>query len=440
MSGLEIVAIVACVAGLVSAFNDGNKILAKIKKRRADRKAPPPTFLLEQSLQRAPQDIEREREMGIERCGEAFKVGDGAYKLPLSVAYAEAIRDATEVSIIALQGIHINLQKTLLNQLLAALDDDQMTDFSTLVDASDSARDHTVVTLIQLRSRLYQSVPTAGLAPTPHPFSAPNSVSTVAPSERLKGKRHSSSSSLLHILEGMGEDTAAVWEGELSQKISTRRRSSVMSVSQTRPIQGSYPLPDPGYGNTPLSPSPSPSTLARPTAENNYLGFCKGAWKTQDYDAKAMQKVSDYQSFSGGAYYMVCSSRKCAFADHLDPNKLRQSLPHGVKYRLAFLSRSHIPQAKVKKGRYDFQCMFCVFRGLTSPPLQGVNSLLDHLVSHRGEVLGDVLLDRTRCISGYVAEDCDSFDINLFPIEDSRDDRLIPTAGVWTVQQGALGS
>jgi hypothetical protein len=81
MSGVEIIAIIACVAGVISAFDDGSKILRQIKKRRARRKALQPPAVLEQSLQGAPQDIEREKALGIARCGQAFAIGDGAFEL-----------------------------------------------------------------------------------------------------------------------------------------------------------------------------------------------------------------------------------------------------------------------------------------------------------------------------------------------------------------------
>lgn len=79
MSGLEIFTIIATVAGVVSAFNDGSAILKKLKDKRRARNAPPPTRYLDHSLEQAPRDIEAETNRGLERFGKAFEQGDSRY-------------------------------------------------------------------------------------------------------------------------------------------------------------------------------------------------------------------------------------------------------------------------------------------------------------------------------------------------------------------------
>ena len=76
MSGLEILAVVACVAAVVSAFNDGNAIVKSIKAKRNLKKASLPSNDLADSLERGPPAVEAEKKLGIDRFGKIFAQGD----------------------------------------------------------------------------------------------------------------------------------------------------------------------------------------------------------------------------------------------------------------------------------------------------------------------------------------------------------------------------
>ena len=76
MSGLEVFAVVGAVAAVVSAYENGGRIVAEIKAKRARRKAPPPTIYLEQSLSKGPPALEEAKNNGIERFGRSFAIGD----------------------------------------------------------------------------------------------------------------------------------------------------------------------------------------------------------------------------------------------------------------------------------------------------------------------------------------------------------------------------
>lgn len=138
------------MAAVVSAYRDGGTIIQKIKVKRSQKRAAPPSRLLEESIDQAPTDIEREKQRGIQRFGIAFERGD-------------------TVAVIALQQITIELQSSLLEELRNAAFDDAVTDFRYLVDVADAERDKTMNTLIQLRQRLLASEPIANelsLSPT----------------------------------------------------------------------------------------------------------------------------------------------------------------------------------------------------------------------------------------------------------------------------------
>ena len=76
MSGMEVVAVLACVATVVSAYKDGGKIVKQIKAKRAAKKALAPTQTLESSLERGLVAVEQAKDNGIERYGSKFATGD----------------------------------------------------------------------------------------------------------------------------------------------------------------------------------------------------------------------------------------------------------------------------------------------------------------------------------------------------------------------------
>lgn len=126
-----------CLEAVTQAFHDGGAIIEKIKKKRALKCAPQPPRLLEESIDQAPEEIEKERRRGVGRFGNTFVEGD-------------------HIAIITLQQITIQLQQSLLEKLRnAAFDDDtRITDFTYLVDAADLGRDRTIATLHELKQRL----------------------------------------------------------------------------------------------------------------------------------------------------------------------------------------------------------------------------------------------------------------------------------------------
>ncbi|KAL8886215.1 MAG: hypothetical protein Q9192_006522 [Flavoplaca navasiana] len=130
---MEAIAIIGCIAAVVSAYRDGGVIVDKIKQKRLARQAPPPPRLLEVSLARGPRAVEEAKESGIERFGNKY---------------------ADKIALDSLKDILIELQGSLIKHLLQAQEDDEMNDFTTLVDASDIVRIRTVTVLNDLYVRV----------------------------------------------------------------------------------------------------------------------------------------------------------------------------------------------------------------------------------------------------------------------------------------------
>ncbi|KAI7589309.1 hypothetical protein KC343_g18663, partial [Hortaea werneckii] len=170
-----------------------------------------------------------------------------------------------------------------------------------------------------------------------------------------------------------------------------------------------------------------------PTPENDFLGFCKGAWKLQNGDRKAMTKSKEFnEGWSGNSIYLLaCTQSKCAFAGHLPLDQIWTKVitveAKGMKIRWPFLAKSHIQQYKVRREKqYQFQCMFCVYLNNAvqhegqkekRETYTGTDAYLEHVSqAHRGETLGAILMYKTRCITERVAEDTEEFDVNLWPL------------------------
>lgn len=73
---MEVVAVIACVAAVLSAYQDGGRIVKSIKEKRAAKKAGARTESLETSLHRGPLAVVEARDSGIERYGPRFATGD----------------------------------------------------------------------------------------------------------------------------------------------------------------------------------------------------------------------------------------------------------------------------------------------------------------------------------------------------------------------------
>ena len=73
---MEVVAVIGCVAAVVSAYKDAGKIVKQIKAKRAAKRALAPTESLESSLERGPVAVEEAKDGGIERYGSRFSDGD----------------------------------------------------------------------------------------------------------------------------------------------------------------------------------------------------------------------------------------------------------------------------------------------------------------------------------------------------------------------------
>ncbi|GAD92856.1 predicted protein [Paecilomyces variotii No. 5] len=154
MSGMEVLAVVACVAAIVSAYNDGAELVKRIKaKREAKRRAlaDQATHGLEVSLARGPPAVQTQYDSNFRRFGAQYEQGDQIAR--------EQMKD-----------IIINLQMALLRNLRMASEDDVEVNFIALQIASDDSQVNAIMALCQLYQRMAVAAP---ILTGPSPMSIP---------------------------------------------------------------------------------------------------------------------------------------------------------------------------------------------------------------------------------------------------------------------------
>lgn len=158
MSGLEVVAVLGCVAAVVSAYKDGGNIVKQIKAKRAAKRAPAPTESLEISLQRGPPAVEEAKDHGIERYGPRYAYSRDR-ECEASRELFNLLTSNPAIAVEALRDILIHLQGTLLKHLWSAQEDDNIQDFNIVVETSDHGRMRSVMVLHELYMRMAQAAP-----------------------------------------------------------------------------------------------------------------------------------------------------------------------------------------------------------------------------------------------------------------------------------------
>lgn len=224
------------------------------------------------------------------------------------------------------------------------------------------------------------------------------------------------------------ELTENVWgEGE-----SAHDDSSMLSAVPARSTSGSRKSDleemEPHYTNR-FYPQQTPKVIL-PSADNNYGGFCEGAWRLQIGDPKGgMKRRQDVGPGASTYYFWKCVSKQCAYQGQLlgtkkcpafDP-KVHVS-KSGIRFRWSFLAKSHITQSKVINSQYNYGCIFCCTGNEPTPVFGRIDTLLEHLLSHQGQSIPPQVLHRAGCVVDRLCTDDEDFDINVppFPGDDGQ--------------------
>jgi hypothetical protein len=160
--------------------------------------------------------------------------------------------------------------------------------------------------------------------------------------------------------------------------------------------------------------------LGRPSKENNYWGFCKGAWTNREDWRKGLQT----QVLPAGLYItkLVWRCKWCAFEGplfgekkpyHIDP-RVYTALESGVRYKFLFLAKSHVKRKQGKDENTCFGCVVCTNEGKGTSIFGNVETLCNHiLLEHAKNGMSEEMQAKNKCIVGRVAEAGEDFDFNI---------------------------
>ncbi|KAI1610735.1 hypothetical protein EDD36DRAFT_301682 [Exophiala viscosa] len=194
-------------------------------------------------------------------------------------------------------------------------------------------------------------------------------------------------------------------------------------------------------------------------SESNLAGFCKGAVRQQLGSRKKGFVLHHKQGDKGEKWFFRCT--KCSFAgpatistalpsggrgavkrEKTFDTKIRIS-PGGIKYRWAFLAKSHVSNKSSKSDLSNvtdkYGCYLCLAEGATkawldnkqrsslgtsgdarrtdsmAPMFIGLHAFITHLETHRlpDRFPSSTVAGELNCIVGRVASESEDFDLNL---------------------------
>lgn len=164
----------------------------------------------------------------------------------------------------------------------------------------------------------------------------------------------------------------------------------------------------------------------RPCKDNNYWGFCKGAWDVREDVKKGLA----LRNMPLGMYNTkeIWECRACNFRGntyiitHLGPKTKKQTVvdpnihtsKSGIRYRWIFLAKSHVKKKTPDSAGEDcnFGCVICSVELKVTSIFGNVDTLMYHLLEHVSD-MSQTTMKQTRCIVGRTAGANEEWDVNM---------------------------
>ena len=367
------------------------------------------------------------------------------------------------------------MQLVLLEKLAAAIEDDDVIDFSDLTDASDRAQTQAIKAISEFflrkqeeeigRTVIHQlevtHIQESSSAPTTKAVSAiaPTPIRTV--SDWPKGSAGSTQNSPQNAFSRtMTDPTTRSTRLPSASQLPSRpppvrpqldtqariirsppvesnqggintKRDSDTSIPSTRSVVSAQSSP----ANVSRRESQSSYDTAAPkyrlvsegsgTPIQSYGGTCKYAHAMREGKTGVWLEGRDLSRLGKERFVYSCKSIKCNFEGMAIPQKAKRRWQndvwimdnrvrtlHGVDYKWAFLAKSHIQQAEASVPQY--RCLVCLLIHQTSAQ-HDREALFEHLSAHRAEHVGNVKLEGSLKFAnqGIIAHE--DFDICLRP-------------------------
>lgn len=165
----------------------------------------------------------------------------------------------------------------------------------------------------------------------------------------------------------------------------------------------------------------------RPCKDNNYWGFCRGAWAVREGSKKGiklktlpsgvynMKKVWECSTctFQGDAFTIPHPTKKNDTQIVVD-QRIHISMS-GIRYRWIFLAKSHVrkkPTDNINE-ECNYCCLICSIEGTLSSVYGGVETLMNHIALTHIADMSKTTQEKAKCILGRTAGANEAFDINV---------------------------
>ena len=362
----------------------------------------------------------------------------------------------------------------LLEKLAAAIEDDDLIDFSDLTDASDRAQTQAIKAISEFflrkqeeetsRNAIHQlevahtqasssastaKAVSAGGGPTPIrtvsdwpngsiQSSPQNAFSRTMTEPTVRSTRLPSASPLpnrpLPVRPHLDTQARNIQSphGASNQGATNAKRDSDISIPSTRSAISAQSSPADLSRRESHSSYDTAAPRERLVSEDSgtqiqsYGGTCKYAHAMREGKTGVWLEGRDLSRIGNERFVYSCKSIKCHFEGVAIPQKPRRRWQndvwvmdnrvrtlHGIDYKWAYLAKSHIQQA----GASDvpqYRCLVCLLIHQTSTQYDR-EALFEHLTAHRAEHVGNVKLEGSLKFAnqGIVAHE--DFDICLRP-------------------------
>ncbi|KAI4633207.1 hypothetical protein J4E80_000570 [Alternaria sp. BMP 0032] len=159
----------------------------------------------------------------------------------------------------------------------------------------------------------------------------------------------------------------------------------------------------------------------RPNKDNDYWGFCKGAWAVREDPKKGISVRTQPSGYYNTKQIWGCKS--CTFTGDVftkphptKKNKTVEIVDPRVKISMwIFLAKSHVKKKAAEPNSNDdnFGCLFCLGQDKVTGVYGGVETLMNHIALTHVADMSEQAQKKANCILGRVAGYDEEFDINV---------------------------
>ncbi|KAF2019662.1 hypothetical protein BU24DRAFT_124713 [Aaosphaeria arxii CBS 175.79] len=176
----------------------------------------------------------------------------------------------------------------------------------------------------------------------------------------------------------------------------------------------------------------------RPCKDNNYWGFCKGAWAVREELKRGLQiqvrpdgMYNTHQvwqcrhcHFTGSTHTAIHASRKNKKETIVDPSVHTSAA--GIRYKWIFLAKSHVKKKTLENARNplarrkgepeedcNYGCVICSVEGNVTGIYGNVETLMNHIFMQHTQTMSERTMIKSRCVKGRRAGADEEWDINI---------------------------